>query len=115
LSRCAAFRIDYQRFSALEDVEVGLNTALRIQHERIDAVSSGQIPNIVRDHAIQPADPVAAGHGDLGAPAQVVEAAPREQGLELAASIAEVRRSRCRAVLGWIRPRKCCRRHKLKL
>ncbi len=70
-----AFRIHQQRVSALEDVEVGLNVSLRVQQESIDAVARGKIANVVRDHAVQPADAVAAGHRDLGTPAQVIEAA----------------------------------------
>ena len=60
----------------LEDVEVGLNVALCVEHERVDAgVTQGKIANVVRDHAVQPADAVTAGHRDLGTPTQVIEAA----------------------------------------
>src|ERR1039458_1788571 len=38
----SAFRIHQQRVSTLEDVEVGLNAALRVEQERIDAVAGRQ-------------------------------------------------------------------------
>src|ERR1035437_11066823 len=83
-------RIHQQRVAALKGVEVRLNAALRVQHIGIDAVAGGKIAHVVRDHAVQPANAVAAGHGDFGAPIQVIETAPREQALELGARIAEV-------------------------
>src|SRR5450756_369776 len=73
-------RIHQQRVAALKGVEVRLNTALRVQHKGIDAVAGGKIANVVGDHTVQPADAVAAGHRDFGAPIQVIEAATREQG-----------------------------------
>src|SRR5260370_34464343 len=109
-----AFRIHQQRVAALEGVEVRLNAALRVQHKSIDAVAGGKIANVVGDHAVQPADAVAAGHRDLGAPTQVIEAASREQGLELGARIAEVGRVGHAGVLTCIRPGKCCRSHRVK-
>src|ERR1039458_7133804 len=111
----SAFRIYQQRVSTLEDVEVGLNAALRVEQERIDAVAGRKIANIVRDHAVQPADAVAAGHRDLGTPAQVIEPAARKQCLELGTSIAEVGRSSRAPVRARVRPRKCCRSHKFNL
>ena len=71
----SAFRIHQQRVSTLENVEVRLNPALRVQQEGIDAVAGSKIANVVCGHAIEPADAVPAGHRDFGAPVQVVEAA----------------------------------------
>ena len=68
-------RIHQQRVAALEDVKVRLNMALRVQQEGIDAVAGSKVADIVCDHAIQPADAVAAGHRDFGAPAQVINTA----------------------------------------
>src|ERR1035437_7002127 len=107
-------RIHQQRVAALKGVEVRLNAALRVQHIGIDAVAGGKIANVVGDHTVQPADAVAVGHRDLGAPIQVIEAATREQGLELGASIAEVGCGGRAAVLSWIRPGKCCGSHRVK-
>ncbi len=76
-----------------------MNAPLRVQEEGIDAMAGRQIADIVCRHAIQPTDAVSAGNGNLGAPAQVVDAATCEQSLKLGADVAEVRRSgRCRRV-----------------
>ena len=109
-----ALRIHQQRVAALKGVEVRLNAALRVQHISINAVAGGKIANVVRDHAVQPADAVAAGHRDFGAPTQVIEAATREQGLEFGTRIPEVGGGGHAGVLTWVRPGKGCRSHRVK-
>ena len=95
-------RIHQQRVAALKGVEIRLNAALRVQHKGINAVAGGKIANVIGDHAVQPADAVAAGHRDFGPPTQVIEAATREQGLELGARIAEIgRRGRAAVLTGF--------------
>src|ERR1017187_308887 len=107
-------RIHQQRVAALKGVEVRLNAALRVQHKGINAVAGGKIANVVGDHTVQPADAVAAGHRDLGAPIQVIEAATREQGLELGASIAEVGGGGHAGPRTWAQPSRCRRSHRVK-
>src|ERR1019366_5374626 len=113
VSLCA-LRIHQQRVAALKGVEVRLNTALRVQHKGIDAVAGGKIANVVRNHAVQPADAVAAGHRDLGAPTQVIETATREQALELGARIAEVGHGGYAGPHTWAQPSRCRRSHRVK-
>ncbi len=75
-------------------------------------MAQGKIANVVRRHAVQPADAVAAGDCNFGAPAQVIKTTACEQGLELGASIAEVGGGG-RVVRTRVRPGKCRRSHRL--
>jgi hypothetical protein len=56
----AAISLDQKGFPHVEDVHVAENAALRVQQERINTMSRGEIPDIIGDHAIHPAHPVAA-------------------------------------------------------
>src|SRR5258708_15082375 len=78
-----AFRIDEERVAPLENVEGRLDAALRIEQKGVDSAAGGKIANVIRRHSVQPADAVAAVHRDLGARTQVIEAAVRQQCLEL--------------------------------
>src|SRR5438552_2739535 len=56
----------------------------------IDAAVDFEIPDIVGDHAVQPAHAVTAGQHDLGARAEIINPAAGAQGGELRPRIAEV-------------------------
>ena len=85
-----ALGIDQQRLAAIEGVEVSLDASLGVEQEGIDAVAGGQVANIVRNHAVQPADAVAAGQGDFRARPSGRRRRTRQQGLEFGANVAEV-------------------------
>jgi len=72
-----AFRIDHQRIAKVICVKIALNAPLCIEQKGIHAVIRGKIAHVVSDHAVQPANPVAARNRDLGATAEVEEAATR--------------------------------------
>src|SRR6266849_4686908 len=77
--------------------------SLRIEQEGVHAVAHRQIPDIVGDHAIEPAHPVAAGDRDLGSPAQIVDATARKQCGQFGAHVSEIGsrgRSRVLAQMG---------------
>ena len=59
----------------------------------------GQIANIVRDHAIQPAHAIAAGQRNLRPESKVVNPAAIPQGRELCLRIAEANGRACAAIL----------------
>ena len=63
------FGVDEQVVAEVVDVEIALDTALRIQDEVVVAVILREVANIIGDHAVGPADTVGAGEHNLRAPA----------------------------------------------
>ncbi len=56
-----AIGFHHQPLASVIDEHIAENAALRVEQESIDAASGGEIANVVRNHAIQPAHAVAAG------------------------------------------------------
>ena len=59
--------IDEQRLSPIVGVQVAQNMSLRIEQKSIHTAPGLEIADVVGDHAVQPAHPVAAGERNLGA------------------------------------------------
>ena len=57
----AAIGFHHERLALVIDEHIAENAALRVEQESIHAVSGGEIANVVRNHAVQPAHAVAAG------------------------------------------------------
>src|ERR1700719_3950379 len=82
--------VEHKRIAEIVNVEVGLDTALRVEQECVHAMADGKIANVIGGHAIQPAHSIFAGYGNFGATAQVVNTALRQQRPKLGACIAEI-------------------------
>src|SRR5216683_5100936 len=90
LLQLAAVGVNQDALAAVVRVKIAKNAALRVEQESIDAAVDLEIPDIVGDHAVQPAHAVTAGQHDFGAPAEIINPAARAQGGELRPRIAEV-------------------------
>ena len=55
----------HQRVAAIVSVEISQNVPLRIQEKSVNAVSGGQVADVISDHAVKPAHPIAAGKSDF--------------------------------------------------
>jgi hypothetical protein len=75
LSHLRLIRVDRQEFAAIICIQVAQNMSLRIQQESIYTMPNSEIANVIRDHPVQPPDPITAGNADLRAATQVVYAA----------------------------------------
>ena len=71
----AAIRFHDERLARVINVHIAENPALRVQQESIHPVSGGEIANIIRDHAVQPAHAIAAGKRNSCAEAEVINSA----------------------------------------
>src|SRR5208282_4976900 len=69
----AEFRIHQQRVASLENIKIGLDLPLRIEHESVNAATGSKIAHVIRHHAIHPANAIAACNRNLRPPAQVIE------------------------------------------
>ena len=79
-----------RRLSPIVGVQIAQDVSLRIEQESVHAVSRREIADIVGDHAVQPAHPVAAGERNLGAGAEFVNPSGRYQRLEFGADVAKI-------------------------
>src|SRR5712671_1649183 len=60
-------------------VKIGQNAPLMTQSEAVVPVVDCQITNVVRDHAVEPANAVLAGDANLAVPSQVEHAGPGQE------------------------------------
>src|SRR5215469_16735202 len=96
LFRLAVIGIDHKRFTPVISVKIPQDVPLRIQQKGVRALSFSKVTNIVRNHPVQPAHSVSTGERNLGAIAEVVNAASTAQSSQLRLRILESR-SRHRA------------------
>src|SRR5215469_4523301 len=85
----AMIRIDHKRFAPVVGVEIPQDVPLRIQQKGVCALSCGEVTNIVRNHPVQPAHSVSTADRNLGAIAEVVNAASTAQSSQLRLRILE--------------------------
>ncbi len=64
-----------QRIASVVSVQVAQNVSLRIQHKGIYALPLRQVADIIGDHTVQPAHPVATANGNLSARPQIEDSA----------------------------------------
>src|SRR5580698_3472833 len=81
--------VESQGFAAIVGVHIAQNVALRIEQKGVNAPAYSQVPNIVGDHAIQPAQPVAASQCNFGA-VEIKKTAAGHQFRELRGHVSEV-------------------------
>src|SRR5579864_5563558 len=62
-----SLNLKQKALSAIKNIKVALDLPLGIEDKCIDAVANRQVANVVADHAIQPAHPVASGQRDQSA------------------------------------------------
>ena len=91
--------IDEQGIAAIERVEIAENMTLRVQEKRIETAAYGQIPDIVGNHAVQPAHAVATDQGDFGPVIQAKNTASGNQLGKFGSHFPEVSGRRSRVVM----------------
>src|SRR5690349_18016229 len=63
--------------------------------ERVYSLPHSQIPNVIRDHSVQPADTVAARESDFASPPKVINAHTADQSTEFGDNISRTRNGAC--------------------
>src|ERR1700730_2918398 len=82
--------VDEQRLSPIVGVQITQNMSLRVEQKSVHAAPRLEITDIVGDHAVQPAHAVAAGKGNFGAYAALVDSGAGNKCLEFSAYITAV-------------------------
>src|SRR5690348_10429391 len=61
----AGIGFEHKIVAAIIDIEISQDVALRIKHKCVNAMPSFQVADVVADHAVQPAQAVAATDGEI--------------------------------------------------